>query len=130
VLEDGVLALAVLLEDVGIDADLLGDVLDDPRRHLGHVSERATRESEQSEAHCKAQTVDWSTVTIDDPQVAIRQCVEAAEITLGQIGGNAYERIPLLGGEQARGLGYHAAANSAGMTVKAGSGAGLANLSQ
>ena len=45
----------------------------------------------------------------DDLQVAGRQRVEATEVTFGQIGGDAHERVALLGRQQAECLGYYAA---------------------
>jgi hypothetical protein len=54
--------------------------------------------------HGEAQTVGWSTMTIDDLQVAGRQRVEAPQVTLGEIGGDAHERIALLGDSSRGGL--------------------------
>jgi len=87
VLEDGVVALAVLLEDGWIDVNLLGDVLDDTLGYLGHVSKGAAGESEQSEMDSEAETVGGSTMPTDDLEITGRQRVEAAEVTFGQIGG-------------------------------------------
>jgi hypothetical protein len=42
-------------------------------------------------------------------EVAGRQRVEAAEVTFGQIGRDAHERLALLGRQQAGRIGYHAA---------------------
>ena len=67
----------------------------------------------------------------NDLDVAGRQRVEAAEVTFGQLGGHAHERVALLGSQQTGCLGYHAARpgkQAAGRM--AGSGMGLANLSQ
>ena len=56
VLEDGVVALAVLLEDGWIDVNLLGDVRDDTLSYLGHIGERAARKSEHAEMAGETQT--------------------------------------------------------------------------
>jgi hypothetical protein len=61
----------VPLEDVDIDTNLLGDVLDDPLGHFGNVGQSAARKSEQSEMNGEAQSVGWSTTTIDELQVAV-----------------------------------------------------------
>jgi hypothetical protein len=79
--------------------------------------------------HREAQSIGWSTMTIDDLQVAIRQRVEAVEVALGQSRRDTHKRIALIRGEEPRRLGYHAPI-SAGMRVRAGSGMGPANLSQ
>src|SRR5215469_15244468 len=91
----------------------------------------SVRPGNLSSARCtrEAQSIDWSTMAINDLQVAVGERVETAEFTLRQVGGDTYERIPLFGGEQAWGLGYHAA-NSAARAARAGSGTGLPNLSQ
>ena len=130
-LEDGVVALAVLLEDGWIDVNLLGDVLDDTLRYLGHVGERAAGKSEQAEVDGEAQTIGGSTMATDDLEVAGRQRVEAAEVTFGKIGGDAHERIALLGRQQARGvLATMRLARCSRAGMMAGSGMGPANLSQ
>ena len=90
---------------------MLGDVLDDPLRNLGHVGERAARKSEQAKVDGEAPTIGWSTMATDDLEVAGRQGEEAAEVTFRQIGGNAHERVALFGAEQARCFGYHAASS-------------------
>jgi hypothetical protein len=76
----------------------------------------------------EAQPIGWSTMAVDDLQVAVGQGIEATQVALGQVGGDAHERIALFGGEQARRLGYHAARSVE--KVKAGTGTGLPNLSQ
>src|SRR5207237_207409 len=88
--------------------NLLGDVRDDTRRYLGHVGERAARKSEQAEMDGETQTTGGSAMTADDPEVAGRQRVDAAEVAFGQIGGDAHERIALLSSQQTGCLGYHA----------------------
>jgi hypothetical protein len=128
-LEDRVVALTILFEDARIDAKLLSDVLDNPRRHFGYVGQRAAGKSEHSEMDGEAQPVGGSTMAIDDVQVAARQRIEATESTLRQIRRDAHERVALFSGEQARRLGYHAT-RSAGMRVRQGVARGLPNLSQ
>jgi hypothetical protein len=108
---------------------LLSDVLHHACWDLGHVGERAARKSEQPELNREAEAISRSTMTINDLEVARRERVEAAEVTFGQVGGDAHEGIPLLGGQQPRRLGYHPA-RSAPAGIRAGNGMGLANLSQ
>src|SRR5438128_9096808 len=84
---------AVLLEDGWIDVNLLGDVLDDTLRYLGHISKGAAGESGQSEMDSEAETVGGSTMPTDDLKITGRQRVEAAEVTFGQISGDAHERV-------------------------------------
>lgn len=90
-----------------IIAELLSDITHDTRRDLGHVSQRAAGESKESEVHREAQSVGWSTMTIDDVRVAVSQRVETPEVALGQIRRDACERVALFSGEQAWCLGYH-----------------------
>ena len=79
----------------------------------------------------EAGTVGGSMMPTDDLEITSRQRVEAAEITFGQIGRNAHECIALLGSQQAGCLGYHAACLGKPAAGRmAGSGMGLANLSQ
>ena len=79
----------------------------------------------------EAKSIGWSTMATDDLEVAGRQRVEAAEVTFGKIGGYAHECLALLGGQQTRGLGYHAARSmQPAVRMMAGSGMGPANLSQ
>jgi hypothetical protein len=129
VLEDRVVTLAIVLERVWICADLLGDVLHHARGDLGHVGQRTARKSEQPELNREAQAIGGATMTINDLEVACRERVEPAEVTFGQVGGDAYEGLTLLGGQQPWRLGYHPA-RSAPAGIRTGNGMGLANLSQ
>jgi hypothetical protein len=68
--ENRVVALAVVLEDGWIDADLLGDVADDTLRYLCDVGKRAAGKPEQAEVNGEAQTIGGSTMATDDLEVS------------------------------------------------------------
>jgi hypothetical protein len=72
VLEDGVVAFAILLEDGWIGANLLRDVLDHPRWDVGHIGERAAGEPKEAELDGEAEAIGCSTVALNDAQVAAR----------------------------------------------------------
>jgi hypothetical protein len=72
VLEDGVVAFAILFEDGWVDANLLRDVLDHPRWDVGHIGERAAGEPEEAELDGEAEAIGCSTVALNDAQVAAR----------------------------------------------------------
>jgi hypothetical protein len=71
-----------------------------------------------------AQPIGGSAMATDDLEVAGRQGVETAEVTFGQIGGNADECVALFGSQQSRGLSYHSARSMQPAAGMAGSGIG------
>ena len=70
VLEDGVVAFAVLREDSWVPSTCWGDVLDDALWDLRHVCQRAAGKPEDPEVHGEPQPIGGSTVTTNDFEVA------------------------------------------------------------
>src|SRR5262249_24821420 len=76
---------AVAVEHVWVDANLLGDVLDDSLGHVGDVSQRAAWEPVESKMHREAHAILRSPVVIDDAQITLEQRAEATEVAFREI---------------------------------------------